>query len=234
MKVDISEKNRIMETENTKAPRLEMTPGGLALCSGELKLLANFRESLPRLKENNLGGELVVKAARGKNFSAFSSSGERPVLIDATAGLGEDSVLLAAAGFEVELFEKDEVIAALLEDALLRAAADPELSGTVSHMHLHKEDSIEAMASGKLSAQVVYLDPMFPGRTKSGLVGKKFQLLHGLEKPCENGAELIDAAKRTGTKKIIVKRPLKAETLGGLKPSYQLKGKAIRMDVYVL
>ena len=48
---------------------------------------------------------------------------EHPRAVDATAGLGEDSLLLAAAGFEVTLCEADPVIAVLLEDALTRAAA---------------------------------------------------------------------------------------------------------------
>ena len=42
--------------------------------------------------------------------------------IDATAGLGEDSILLAAYGYNVELYEKNPIISELLKDAMERAS----------------------------------------------------------------------------------------------------------------
>ncbi|MBP5746054.1 MAG: class I SAM-dependent methyltransferase, partial [Lachnospiraceae bacterium] len=41
---------------------------------------------------------------------------------------------------------------------------------------------------------------------------------------------LLNAALNTDAKKIIIKRPLKGEYLAGVKPSYSLKGRAIRYD----
>ncbi|MCC6095193.1 MAG: class I SAM-dependent methyltransferase [Eubacterium sp.] len=101
----------------------------------------DFSEMLPRLRHNNLSHELLIKAARIRDLE----EGRVPVAMDATAGMGQDALLLAAAGFRVELYEQDPVIAALLADALERAAADPALSETVGRMRLHKEDSISAM-----------------------------------------------------------------------------------------
>ena len=68
-----------------------------------------------------------------------------PLAIDATAGLGEDALLLAAAGFRVVLFERNPIIAALLRDALERAASVPELSPIVARMQLVEADSIPAL-----------------------------------------------------------------------------------------
>ena len=84
---------------------LEDTPGGLILTDGILTLRADFDRLLPRLKPANLSKEMLVKAAKIKGAA-------HPRVIDATAGLGEDSLLLAAAGFSVTLFENDPVIAA--------------------------------------------------------------------------------------------------------------------------
>ena len=78
---------------------------------------------------------------------------------------------------------------------------------------------------------IILLDPMFPERTKSGLVKKKFQILHEIETPCNNEVELINAALAVNTHKVIIKRPLKGEYLAEIKPSYSIKGKAIRYDV---
>ena len=83
------------------------------------------------------------------------------------------------------------------------------------------------------SPDLVYLDPMFPARRKSGLVKKKFQLLHLLEPPCEDEEDLLDAALAARPRRIIVKRPLKGPYLGGLRPGYSISGKTIRYDCIV-
>ena len=153
-----------------------------------------------------------------------------------------DELLLAAAGFTVDLYEQDCVIAALLKDALDRAADDPALAAAVSRMRLHAgEDSIaglrhtaELIGQGELTApDVVYLDPMFPERTKSAAVKKKFQLLHHLEQPCADEETLVEAALAVHPRKVVIKRPVKGPLLAGVKPSYQLAGKAVRYDVLV-
>ena len=94
---------------------LQYGQDGLQLTDGRLALRGDFTQLYGRLKKGVLGSELLVKAAKIKGK-------ESPVVMDATAGMGEDSFLLAAAGCHVELYESDPVIAALLRDALERAA----------------------------------------------------------------------------------------------------------------
>ena len=205
-----------------RAAGLELTgkSEGLTLTDGSMELRADFTRMLPRLKRGRLQQELLVKAARTKGI-------EQPWAIDATAGFGEDSLLLATAGFTVDLYEQDCVIAALLKDALDRAADEPALATAVARMRLHAgEDSIAA-------PDVVYLDPMFPERTKSAAVKKKFQLLHHLEQPCTDEESLVEAALAVHPRKVVIKRPVKGPLLAGVKPSYQLAGKAVRYDVLV-
>jgi 16S rRNA (guanine1516-N2)-methyltransferase len=154
--------------------------------------------------------------------------------MDCTAGLGEDSILLAAAGFKVKLYERDNIIAALLRDSLIRAAEIPELAPIVERMELHEEDSLIALTKLTQVPEVIYLDPMFPSRQKSALVKKKFQMLQQLEQPCEEGDEFLQAAIACKPKKIVIKRPLKGEYLGNHKPDYSITGKTIRYDCIVL
>lgn len=196
---------------------------GLSLKKGELSLQGDFTRMEKRLRQPNLSSELLVKAARIRD-------GENPTAVDATAGLGEDALLLAAAGFRVTLMEKDPVIAALLSDALERAAGTPALAGAAGRMRLLEGDSLELLGSLPFVPDVIYLDPMFPERQKSGLVKKKFQLLHTLEKPCTDGETLLAAALAAGPRKVVIKRPKKGPFLGGRKPSFSLEGKAIRYD----
>ncbi len=215
-------------TEPDEAGGLYLCAGaeGLSLTDGTLSLLVDFAREQKRLTAGNLPHEMLVRACRVKGK-------KHPLVVDATAGLGEDSILLAAAGFSVRLYEYNPVIAALLCDGLERAAQTSELAETVARMELHDEDSVAALPDLPQPPDVVLLDPMFPQRQKSALVKKKFQLLQRLEQPCENGAALFDAAVKAKPKKIVVKRPVKGKTLTDKKPDHSLIGKVIRYDCYV-
>ncbi len=207
-------------------PELERDERGLALVGSGMELRGDFTRMLPRLRQGRLQQELLVKAARIKGAT-------EPTAIDCTAGLGEDSLLLAAAGFSVTMFERDATIAALLADALERAAADARLADIVSRMTLVAGDSLAGLADLDFEPDVVFLDPMFPARTKSAAVKKKFQLLHHLEQPCEEEDALVKAALAAHPHKVVIKRPAKGPHLAGMKPSYSIQGKAVRYDVLV-
>lgn len=213
------------ETKDKTMPLyLKLDDKGLSLTDGKHELRGDFTDNLSRLKQSNLERELIVKAAKLRALD------HPPVLIDATAGMGEDSLLLAAAGFNVKLYEYDPVIASLLEDTIRRALLVPELSDIVSHMELHIENSIEAMNNLDIKPDIILLDPMFPARSKSSLVKKKFQLLQQLEPPCSDADLLLRSAISLRPHKIIIKRPVKGPFLADIKPDYSLSGKAIRYD----
>lgn len=200
---------------------------GLSLCKGSMKLRADFSAFISRTEKNKLFGEMLIKAVGVKNLE------KDPLIMDATAGLGEDAFLLAAAGFRVKMFERDAVIAELLKDGLKRGLQNEDTAEAVSRMELVCDDSIKVMKESGIKPDVIYLDPMFPARNKSGLIKKKFQILQQLESPCEEEQSLFDAAVSTGASKIIVKRPLKGDYIAGRKPGYSIKGRAIRYDCYV-
>ena len=207
--------------------KLVKTAEGLTLTDGKEAVLGDFSRLLPRLARGNLGGEHLVRAVKLKGV-------EEPFVVDATAGLGEDSFLLAAAGCRVLLYEKDPVIAALLRDAWERAISDPATAPIAARMTVVEGDSIASLPTLDPPPDVVLLDPMFPERKKTALVKKKFQLLHLLERPCENERELLDAAYAAKPKRIVIKRPAKGPYLAGVKPSYSFDGSAVRFDCIVL
>lgn len=215
-----------MEGTASVAPELVQTADGLVLRAGGMELRADFDEMAARVRPHRLKAELLVQAARMRGVA-------NPTAFDATAGLGEDALLLAAAGFTVTLCERDATIAALLRDALERGASDSVVADALIRMKLVEGDSLEELAKLDRSPDVVYLDPMFPERTKSAAVKKKFQVLHYLEAPCDQQEELLQAALAAHPRKVVIKRPLKGELLAGVKPAYRIVGKAIRYDVIV-
>ncbi len=205
---------------------LKFDQEGLSLHSDGQVLKGDFTRMLPRIKNSNLSKELLVRAAKIKD-----SDGPLTAL-DATAGLGEDSLLLAAAGFHVDLYERNPVVYELLCDTWIRATKIPELSEIVSRMQIHYEDSIEAMKHRETPPDVILLDPMFPERQKSALVKKKLQMIQKLEIPCMDEVKLMKTAMEAKPKKLIVKRPPKGPHLAGLKPDYSNEGKAVRFDCF--
>ncbi len=197
---------------------------GVTLAGERQEVHCDFSSMIHRLRRDRLSGELLVRAAKIKNARGVLT------VVDATAGLGEDSLLLAAAGFYVHMYERNPVIAALLGDALERAGQMPEFSQIIARMHLAGGNSIPALKDLGFVPDVVFLDPMFPGKEKTALAKKKFQLLHCLETPCTDGEELLAAAVSANPRKIVIKRPIRGEYLGGRKPDYSYSGKTVRYD----
>lgn len=151
-------------------------------------------------------------------------------ILDATAGWGRDSAILASFGAEVVMLERNLVMAALLEDALLhRSESDRE------RMNL---SIIFGSSFGYLRAlqpedypDVIYIDPMHPERTKSALVKKDMQILQQMIGADKDAQELIQLAVSRVKHRVVVKWPQKTPSL--VPPDLCIDGKTVRFDVYV-
>lgn len=179
----------------------------------------------------NLRGELLAKAVGFK--------GKPMTVVDSTAGLGRDAALLALLGCGVTAIERNPIVAALLEDGLSRAARqagdDDPLHDNLKLIHTDATGYLAALR-GEAVPDVIYLDPMFPARSKSALVKKELRLLGALLGEEDNGDELLAAAVATGCRRIVVKRSTAAPFLhhpSGQSPTRSFRGKAVRFDVYV-
>lgn len=221
---------------------------GVSLAGYGLTYQGDFEESMQRrVTDGRLYHEMLCKATKvdskspnnlKPNTAPSSKLSKLPSAnglkaIDATAGMGEDAFIIAANGYDVTLHEQNPVIALLLKDAIRRAKKQPSLKDIASRMTVVEGNSIEILSNRLDPVDVIYLDPMFPGRQKSSLINKKLQLIQKMESPCSEEHELFDAAIKANPSKIIVKRPLKAPWLAERKPTYSLDGKAIRYDCYI-
>jgi 16S rRNA (guanine1516-N2)-methyltransferase len=204
--------------------RLELCKPGDPELPGALWV--DFTGPTARRRSHHPHRELLVQAAKVRKTA-------QPLLIDATAGLGRDGFLLAAAGFRVRMVECNPVVAALLEDGLNRARRIVELAGLVERIHLFAGDALEYLPGLTEQPDVIYLDPMFPERTKSAKVKQELRLLQLLNQKTASPEHLLQAALALQPKKVVVKRPLKGPHLLAMLPSYALRGKAVRFDVYV-
>ncbi|MGF1548354.1 MAG: class I SAM-dependent methyltransferase [Thiotrichales bacterium] len=158
---------------------------------------------------------------------------KQPRVIDATAGLGRDAWVLAGRGCAVTLLERSPIVHALLTDGLNRAAGVPAAAAIAARVMLYEADAIAYLAQPDHRAEVVYLDPMFPERRKSAQVKKEMQALQALLGADLDTTQLLAAARAAAEFRVVVKRPLYGERLGGVKPTLTFAGRSTRFDIYV-
>jgi 16S rRNA (guanine1516-N2)-methyltransferase len=158
-----------------------------------------------------------------------------PTILDATAGLGRDAFILATLGCRVSLVERSPIIAALLRDGLARALAADTTRSVAERMRLRVGDAVAIMegCAEHERPDVVYLDPMYPHRSKSALVKKEMRMVRALVGEDVDAPQLLQAALSVARKRVVVKRPRSAPALPGGAPSHSLLGSTTRFDVYV-
>lgn len=200
-----------------------------------LRLVDKFSHQHP-LHINFSDAEFSYRLRRGggKKEMIAKAVDAKPDLrvVDCTAGLGRDSFLLASLGCEVTLYERSPVMALLLGDAIERALQNEALSKIASRLHLVHGDVFDAFASGFDKPDVILVDPMFPSRKKSAKVKGEMQFLQRFIGTDEDATLLLQSALATGCERLVLKRPLLTDDTG-LKPSFSLKGKSSRFDVYL-
>lgn len=179
-----------------------------------------------RLTHSSIKKELLAKAIGIKgNY--------HPSVIDATAGLGRDAFLLAYLGCNVIALERSPIIAEQLQTALQHALQNPKLTKPISLSFINA-DAKNYLTTLKITEQpeVIYLDPMYPERSKSALVKQEMRLLRDIVGDDYDSAELLEIALTRALKRVVVKRPRLAPTLTALKPDFVIAGKSQRFDVY--
>ena len=158
--------------------------------------------------------------------------GFTPHVLDATAGLGRDSFVLASLGCQVTMIERNPVVAALLENGLDRAKLNNDIADIVNNMSLAQF----SLTNGKpdlAEVDIVYLDPMYPHREKSAAVKKEMRVFQTLVGEDLDADELLAPALKLAKYRVVVKRPTYAPPLAEKTPSTAIKMKKNRFDVYV-
>ena len=241
--LDVQLHGQSVDTVNARFLRLNpdmallLDADGLSLAANGMKMQPDWRAEIPRLKRASLKAEMIARACQ---------LGEKPDLIDATAGLGHDSLLMAHLGAQVRLIERHPILFVLLEYAHAQAALDSFLQPIVARIELIYADSnayLQQLLQQAEQVDVVYLDPMFPQRDqhqnaikKQAQVKKQMQLLHLLlpeDGEMDLGDQLLHLAMQIA-KRVVVKRPRHAVYLADKNPDHQWLGDACRFDAYFL
>ena len=168
--------------------------------------------------------ESLIKKAIGKNKVKLK-------IFDATAGSLIDSIIFLKLGHRVVACEQSKILYRLLDDAILRAKNEYNFFENLSFIN---SDSAKIVDSHS-DSDIFYFDPMFKdikqNIKRSGTLQKIGNVL-SLERLEDTSQQIFNQMLKKKYKKIIVKRPIKSNPLHE-KINYQVKGKAIRYDIYI-
>ena len=200
-------------------PRLQtghalwLDDAGLALLNADFA--KPFRLTSDMLESRLQGSSLLSRACAGERQSLS--------LLDPFGGFGLDAFLLAHQNYRVTILENNPSVWLMMREFALDLGLDIETACT---------DAMSFLADNREFWDVVYLDPMFPTRRKRALPNLGLQHLQSLtiEADIDLEACLVLATSRARLR-VVLKRRLKDPVIG--RPSHQLKGQAVRFDVYV-
>ena len=163
---------------------------------------------------------------------------KNPNVTDLTAGLGREGFVLASLGCKVTLVERNPTVWALLANGIERAKdnPDPQLQEIIQRITLVQMDAHDWLANWNRQNErpdIIYLDPMFPQRTKSALVKKEMRFFHDLVGNDHDADSLLEPARHIAKHRVVVKRPSKAPELDDCMPAFTINGKTTRYDIYL-
>lgn len=204
--------------------------------------LEDVKKKLGALKIDFLRGKLAYRLRHLQNQKQLLARAMglkpnfKPVVLDATAGLGCDSFVLAQLGCPVTLLERSPIIFLLLEDALKRALSHPSfLSLSIKLIKIEALIYLEQISSSmQPSPDIIYLDPMYPHSTKSALVKKEMRFLRRLVGNDDDASNLLKLAITYAKQRVVVKRPRLSAYLAEIKPHHSIFGKQHRLDIYLI
>lgn len=225
--------------------------GELSLLIDGISVAPNWAKLQRRIVSAGRKSELLLQAAK---LTADKRA------LDATAGFGHDSLILASTGAQVTMLEQQPLLALLLLVEQQKMASESNWQKLMARLTIVNSTAEAYLASSAAQAanyDTIYLDPMFPDDSygssttgKGAKVGKNMQALHGLVAPPTSEAEtklfelaqsaITNSAKQdsveTGiensSRRLIVKRPISAPHLAGHSPDESWQNEVVRFDGY--
>ncbi|WP_025644566.1 MULTISPECIES: class I SAM-dependent methyltransferase [unclassified Psychrobacter] len=245
IKGKIKQRLAALNAEGEQAALLLDNKNKLSLLKDGLSVAPEWDKLQRRVVSAGRKSELILRAAK---ISADSQ------VIDATAGFGHDSLILASTGAQVTMLEQEPLMALLLFSEQQRMSAQPNWQKLMARLTIINTDALSYFAQLQknttdqaVAVNVVYLDPMFPEDSyqdsktgKGAKVGKQMQALHHLAHPPTldeemallNKAQAVVADNQEGRGRVIVKRPQQAPFLSQQNPDESWHNAAVRFDGY--
>lgn len=248
----LNQKRRQQLSQNATQPILVLDEKDkLSWLSDGLSVAPEWDKLQRRVVSAGRKSELLLQAVKITSDST---------VIDATAGFGHDSLILASTGAQVIMLEQQPLMALLLLAEQQRMRALPNWEKLMSRLQIINTDALSyfesidfadssngSTADSYQTIDVVYLDPMFPEDSyqdsktgKGAKVGKHMQALHQLARPptLDEEVQLLQSARAVVSQnartsgRVVVKRPQLAPSLAHQQPRESWHNEAVRFDAY--
>ena len=238
-----------LSTDSAQAIVLLDNKNQLSLLVDGLSVAPEWDKLQRRVVSAGRKSELLLQAAKITTDSQ---------VIDATAGFGHDSLILASTGAQVTMLEQQPIMALLLLAEQQRMSQQPNWQKLMSRLHIINIDALEffdhyqpslAANTHSNAVNVIYLDPMFPEDSyqdsktgKGAKVNKQMQALHQLAAPPTveqeqqllQSAQAIIKANSQQSGRVIVKRPVQAPLFANQAADESWHNAALRFDGYFI
>ena len=169
-------------------------------------------------KKSSLKSELLAKAIGVKGSY-------RPKVLDLTAGMLGDTLLLLSFGCEVWASERHPVIKFLILSAI-QNAQHPK----TKLFHFLPLDAQEVLLDPP-EVDTIYFDPMFEDANEKTSPRKEMRIFRNVVGKDPDAEQIFEKSLLAKAKRLVVKRPRQSVTLGKT-PAVQYIGKSTRYDVY--
>lgn len=248
----LNQKRRQQLSQNATQPILVLDEKDkLSWLSDGLSVAPEWDKLQRRVVSAGRKSELLLQAVKITSDS---------MVIDATAGFGHDSLILASTGAQVIMLEQQPLMALLLLAEQQRMRALPNWQKLMRRLQIINTDALSyfesidfadssngSTADSYQTIDVVYLDPMFPEDSyqdsktgKGAKVGKHMQALHQLARPptLDEEVQLLQSARAVVSQnartsgRVVVKRPQLAPSLAHQQPRESWHNEAVRFDAY--
>lgn len=170
-------------------------------------------------KKSSIHKELLARAIGVKG--AY-----RPRVVDLTAGLLGDTLLMLAMGCEVVAIERHPLVQLLIESAL-KNAKHPALS----RLQFLTQDAATFLDSAS-QWDTLYFDPMFEDANHKTAPRKEMRIFRHFLGSDADAEGVFQVALSAGAKRLVVKRPRYSIPLAA-GPQVEFLGKSTRYDVYL-
>jgi 16S rRNA (guanine1516-N2)-methyltransferase len=178
-----------------------------------------LKRHIDYFKQNSIQKELLARSIGVKGPY-------RPKVLDLTAGLLGDSLLMLAFGCEVWAIERHPVVSFLISSALKNSKHE-----ALERFHFVAENAKDFLLSDK-TFDTLYFDPMFEDPSHKSSPRKEMRLFRNLVGEDKDALDVFNLARNKNAKRLVVKRPRLSQTLSPEKPLVY-EGKSTRYDVYL-
>lgn len=153
---------------------------------------------------------------------------ENKFILDATAGCGTEAFHFLYLGAKIIMIENNPIIFLLLKDALINTK-----NKILKKISLIYSCSEKFLKKNKINPDVIYIDPMYTIKKKKSKPKKKMQILRFLSYSNIFNKNLLPLSLKKAKNRVVVKRLKKSNFLNNICPTYSIKLKKHRFDVYL-